>query len=267
VSEPSEAVFVAQDGAWLPTAHARGPWSAQECHGGAPTALIVRELERLEPGGEMVLTRLTFGFLAGVPLAPLAIEAHVAKPGKRVQLLDARLMAGGREVLRARATRIRRGNALDASPVGERRMPPPDAGSVLASFEGVPQEAFHPSAVEIRVVGGERGSGAAQAWFRLRRSLVDEEEPSPLQRAVAAADFGNGISHVLPFGEWLFVNTDLTVQLHREPVGEWIGLDARTDVSRAGVGAALSILHDELGRFGAAAQSLYVERRCGESPP
>ena len=263
----SEPVFVAQDGMWMPTGHARGPWNPHECHGGAPSALLARELERLEPGSEMVITRLTFGFLGAVPLAPLQVEAEIAKPGKRVQLLDGRVVADGRDVLRARATRIRRGSALDASPAGGGPLPGPDAGRVLPAFEGVQEEAFHPSAVEIRVVAGERGSGAMTAWFRLGRPLVADEAPSALQRAVAAADFGNGVSAVLPFADWLFVNTDLTVQLHREPVGEWIGLDARTDVSREGFGAAMSILHDEEGRFGAAAQSLYVERRARDDLP
>ena len=83
--------------------------------------------------------------------------------------------------------------------------------------------------MDIRFVdGGDFGTGPARAWFRLTRPLIDDDPPSALARTVAAADFGNGISRVVDFDAYLFVNTDLTVHLHREPAGEWVLLDART---------------------------------------
>lgn len=263
MTQGASAVFVAQDGEWVPTGHARGPWSPDECHGGAPAALLARELERTEPGADMVVMRAAYEFLGPVPIAPLRVEAQIVKPGKRLQVLEGRIWAAEREVVRVRATRLRRGDGVAASPLDSAQpLPPPESAQVLTPFAGLERgEAFHPTAVDIRVVSGERGSGASTAWFRLVRPLVAGEVPSGLQRAAAAADFGNGISHVLPFPEWLFVNTDLTIQLHREPVGDWIALEARTDVSGEGVGASLSILHDARGRFGAAAQSLNFERR------
>jgi hypothetical protein len=91
---------------------------------------------------------------------------------------------------------------------------------------------------------------------------VDEEAPSPAQRAVAAGDFGNGASRVADWDHWLFVNTDLTVHLHRDPVGEWIGLDAHSTLQPDGSGLAVSTLHDRTGAIGVALQSLYVDRRA-----
>ena len=99
-----------------------------------------------------------------------------------------------------------------------------------------------------------RGSACAARWPRAR-------SPRPLQRTVAAADFGNGISSAHPFEEYLFVNCDLSVHLHREAEGEWIGLDARTVVGPQGIAQAVSVLHDERGPIGHAAQTLFVERR------
>jgi acyl-CoA thioesterase len=98
-------------------------------------------------------------------------------------------------------------------------------------------------------------------WFRLVRPLVDDAPASPIARVVAAADFGNGVSRVLEFEEFLFVNTDLSVHVHREPVGEWVMLDARTRVERHGAGLAHATLSDERGPLGLSAQSLFVARR------
>ena len=78
---------------------------------------------------------------------------------------------------------------------------------------------------------------------------------------MAAADFGNGISRIVDFERYLFVNTDLTVHLHREPEGEWVLLDARTVLEPHGAGLARSILSDERGQLGLAAQSLFVASR------
>ncbi len=83
----------------------------------------------------------------------------------------------------------------------------------------------------------------------------------PLQRVAAAADFGNGISSTLDFDEHLFINTDLSLHLVREPVGEWVLLDSRTFIDRLGVGLAQSRLYDLGGVIGLAAQTLYVDRR------
>jgi hypothetical protein len=103
--------------------------------------------------------------------------------------------------------------------------------------------------------------GPAVCWFRQRIPLVAGEVPSPLCRTVVAADSGNGISAVLPFRDHLFTNIDLSVHLAREPAGQWVCLDATTRVSSDGVGYTQSGLWDEIGRLGAATQSLLVARR------
>ena len=76
-----------------------------------------------------------------------------------------------------------------------------------------------------------------------------------------AADSGNGVSAALDYRRWLFINTELTVHLVREPAGEWICLDAITRAEPEGVGLAESVLWDERGRLGVAAQTLLVRQR------
>jgi hypothetical protein len=91
--------------------------------------------------------------------------------------------------------------------------------------------------------------------------VLDDEQPTGVQRAAAAADFGNGISWVLPFERWIFLNPDLTLHLARPPVGEWIGLDAFTLPSDQGIAMAESSVYDEHGRLGRAVQSVLLQRR------
>lgn len=103
--------------------------------------------------------------------------------------------------------------------------------------------------------------GPATDWIRLRVPVVPGEEPSPLQRVAAAADFGNGISGVAEFDQLLFINPDLTVHLHRLPAGEWVCLDAVTWMEDRGVALAESRLWDEQGPLGRSLQSLLIDAR------
>ena len=89
--------------------------------------------------------------------------------------------------------------------------------------------------------------------------VVAGEVPTPDQRAVAASDFGNGISAELDFRTDLFINPDLTVSLDRLPEGEWVCLDATTRFGAPGIGLAESSLWDLRGRIGRAVQLLVVE--------
>jgi hypothetical protein len=258
----SEPVFLREGDAFVPTGHARGPWDPGQLHSGAPSALIA---EAVQEDGYLV-TRLTIDFVAPVPMAPLTVTAQTVKPGRNVQLAEAEMHADGRTVLRARATRLRRGHVelpqdvSEAAPggVGGPESGRPDRFPVQDGHD----EGFHRTAMDIRFLGDSGfGLGPALVWFRLQRPLVDDQWPSPLARAVAAADFGNGVSRVVEFDRYLFVNTDLTVHLHREPVGEWVLLDARTRLETHGAGLAQSILSDERGQLGLAAQSLFVAPR------
>ena len=95
----------------------------------------------------------------------------------------------------------------------------------------------------------------------MRQPLVDGEPPSPLVRVLVAADSGNGVSAALDYRRYLFINTELTVHLTREPAGEWVCLDAVTRPGTLGVGLAETVLSDERGRLGRAAQTLLVRAR------
>jgi hypothetical protein len=80
-------------------------------------------------------------------------------------------------------------------------------------------------------------------------------------RAVVAADLCNGTSAALDFRHWTFINADLTVSFARQPVGEWILLDAESWIGPDGAGLAAARLADERGYFGRAVQSLVIEKR------
>ena len=95
----------------------------------------------------------------------------------------------------------------------------------------------------------------------MKIALVEGEEPTPRQRVIVVADSGNGVSNLLDWGRYLFINTELTVHFTREPVGEWVLLDATTQLAEGGTGLASSVLSDRTGPVARGAQALFIATR------
>ncbi|MDQ6650825.1 MAG: thioesterase family protein [Actinomycetota bacterium] len=261
MSEP-EAFYLRHEGGFVATELTRGPWAPDAQHGGPPAALLVTELLRRHRRDGMTMSRVTVEILGPVPLGPLTVSTSVLRPGRGVELLGATVAAGGRDVLRGQAWLVR---SIDTElpsdlphPADPPPLPPADGGALYPSAYDV---GYHTGMAWRSVRGSFSELGPASVWMRMRHPLVAGEDIEPVARAVIAADCGNGLSGVLDFARWHFVNPDLTVYLTRPPVGEWVHLDASTTVEAGGVGLAQSALSDERGPVGRGLQSLYVAPR------
>lgn len=258
----SESIFQpAGNDLYMPTEAALGPWTDKALHGGPPTMLMAREVERFQPDENMFVTRLTVELLRPVGRTPLAVRCRLVRPGRKVQLVEASLWNDENEVARATALRIRRSDVA----VPHNAEPPPHllpepSGVWTGSYRAGP--AYHADGVEIRTARELRGEGApGWGWIRLKLPLVPGEEPSGLVRICASADFPNGISYVVDPRKISYVNPDVTVYMHRLPLGEWVMVDARTWLQPFGTGFAEGALYDEKGRIGSSMQGLLVEAR------
>jgi hypothetical protein len=259
--DTEEALFIAEPSGFRPTPFALGPWTAEHLHGGPVAALVARESQRCEPDERLRVARLTVELIRPVSLAPISFESRLVRPGHKVQLVEVIGRQDGIDVALGRALRIRTAEMglPETARVSELPIPPPESGVVMVA-SGVPR-AFHSEGAELRFVEGTfETPGPATVWVRLRVPILAGERPSPLERVAAAADFGNGVSSPLSFGDWLFINPDLTIHTSRLPVGEWVGLESRTSAESQGIGISESRLWDEEGPIGRSVQSLLIDR-------
>jgi hypothetical protein len=258
-----DAFYERDGGRLVATELTRGPWDPGSQHAGPPSALIGREVERLEDAAEFQVGRLTFEILRPVPIGPVAVEAGIVRPGRRVQMVEASLSDGDQELIRARGWRIRTASLDLPEELSDPGEPPPgpEHGSDAEFFRTGQDLGYH-TAMEWRSLhGGFLEPGPAKFWMRQLVPLVAGEEPSPLQRTLVIADVGNGISAVLDPREFLFINVDLTVHLERMPEGEWVCVDAVTRPRRSGLGSAEAELSDRRGRIGRGVQTLLFAER------
>ena len=258
---------------WVPTELARGPWDPRACHGGPVSALLARAVERANPESpvEWQVARLSIELTRPVPVGvPLTLTTEIERDGRKVSLIAARLLDHDTEVARARSLQIRVKHLdLPGDVVQSFGTPPGHPGDAIGqrvTWAVDDHVAFHKDACEHRFVEGAWDApGPVGVWVRLLVPVVADEGPSGVQRAAAAADFGNGVSGGLPFERFTYINPDLTVHLLRPPVGEWIGMRSEsvygTTTSSTGAGFAESALFDADGRLGRSVQSLILDER------
>jgi len=255
------------DGTYRSTPHTVGPWSPDLQHAGPPTALLMRAVQRL--GGpsapvppNALPARLTAEIFRPVPVADLLVRARLHRPGRRVAWASAELVAAAepsQPIMRAQVWLVRRTDEpldLPSTPVPRA----PGAGSTQPT-PGTWGGGYLTAVTWELTDGSFADPGPATTWTRLLVDLVDTETPTGAQHAAIVADAGSGISAVADPSELVFVNTELTIHLYREPTGEAVWMAGRTTLDPLGIGHAHTRLGDARGEVGAANQTLFVEPR------
>lgn len=269
-ADPDDALFH-RDGDWLvPTALTQGPWNPEHQHGGAVCAALAWGVEREPAPVPMRAARIAFDLMHAAPIAPVRIESRVVRAGRRVQLVDVALVEGERAVARASALRVRVADDLDlddegrGTPVSRLTSHPDDVMPMEAPrrFGGPLYVPGFIRAVELRRTNpNPRNGEPAVGWARLCCRVVAGEDPSPLVRLSALADFVSGLANGLDFTRYVSINPDLILHVERPPESDWIAIEAVTEIAADGVGLSHGTLHDLRGPVARATTSLYVAPR------
>lgn len=244
----------------------RGPWDPAHQHAGPPSALVCRAVEHAAHAhGLTHLSRLTTNLLRPVPIDELEVRLHEDYVGRNAGHFSGELLARGKAVVRFTALAQRENPMelpadLPGHPWPKANQPPDMSKPAHMPFAKDGHRGYA-DLIENREARGTLFQGPCAIWFRLQYPLILGEEPSPFQRTAVAADSGNGISAILDFRRYSFINSDLTINWLRRPQGEWICLDAQTWVGDKGCAPAESALYDSIGLIGRATQSLSIRSR------
>ncbi|WP_030666873.1 thioesterase family protein [Streptomyces rimosus] len=239
-----------------------GPWSPKAQHAGPPSALLGRALEQHEAREGFRIARVTVELPRPVPVAELHVQVRTLRAGGRAELVEGELTSGGETVMLARAWRMAVSPA-DTPQLRPESEPPPLPGPqpphtmLGAHLDG------YIAAMEWRFEPGKNFDtpGPGTAWARQRIPLVAGEPDTPLTRALTLADSNWAVSFELDHVRQFVINTDITLALHREPVGEWLCIRSATAASPGGSGVAAGQLYDGVGDCGRIVQTLLVGGR------
>jgi hypothetical protein len=249
------------NGQYVPTRATESPWDRKAQHGGPPAALLAHVIDQTVPG-TMRIGRISLDFLGPIPLREVVVDVSPIKPGRRVQLTEARMSVDGRVAVTARAWHIATGDSPRASEEEQSAPPPVPSKPTSQQFYPGLDEWGYGRSIEWRFTsGGFDTLGAANVWTRVRLPLVEGVALTSQDRVLIAADSANGLSLSLPLEQWFSIPPTMTATLLRPPAGEWVHLACRTHLTNDGVGLAHADLFDTEGFVGEVAQPLLVQRR------
>lgn len=248
------------DRTFRPTRHTGGAWTEAEQHISPLHGLVVHVMEQHVAGtdGGRAFSRLGFDILGPVGYDDFDVAVEVLRPGRTVELVEAVVTSRDREVLRGRGWRTQQ---FDSAPVaGGAPDPLPHPTQVPRWGMTSVWPGGYIASLDVRRLPGAH-PGRATAWVSSPVAVLAGEPVSALADHVALVDTANGICVRESPEEWLFPNVDLTIHLHRMPARGWVGLDTTVVFGADGHGVTSSVLHDEHGPVGQAAQALTIRRR------
>lgn len=258
----SNSFFTSSDNIWFqPTPHTRGPWDEHACHAGPPTGLLARAFEQLLPTQR--LTRLTVNLQRPIPFAGFTIDASITRQGRTVSLTQASLIDGnGKTIITAAGMHLTPSSEEEIPGYSTSHGSPDEATDgvfpIQQTLHGKP--AFNGSGVQVRYAPGhDEQPGPTKAWLKTV-PLLDTEAPSPFQKICPLADCGNAFGRNAEASDVSFMNTDLTLVLHRDPEGDWLGSESVGYWEPNGIGLADALLFDQHGPVGRAMQSLILRK-------
>jgi hypothetical protein len=190
-------------------------------------------------------------------LSPVEVVTRVVKDGYRIKVVDAEFISGGESAGRATCQLLRR----TENPAGTVWSP---AGWDAPKPADIAPDAQRPlgGMWDVRRISGGFGEPGypRRLWMAEVRDLVEGEPFTPFARVATAADFVSPFANSGDQG-LSYINTDVTLYLHREPVTDWIGFDVFNHGATDGVAIGECFLHDEQGPIGSASCTALAQKR------
>jgi len=241
--------FFTRDGARLiPNECALGPWTAGSLHGRVVIGLLAAEIERQHGDADYMPARLTVDLYRAPGMAPIEVVTRRVRDGHRIRVVDAELFSEGKSAGRASCQLLRRTanpqGSVWTGPVWEVPLPedtpePDDMGAKLQSRWW-----------RLKPISGRIGEvRQRRAWLNEIRLLVGGEPLTPFARVAAGVDYASPLANAGDQGLG-YINSDVTLYLHRLPVGEWIGYESMAHGASEGVAVGHCNVYDVEGRIG-----------------
>jgi Thioesterase-like superfamily len=259
--------FFTRDGDdFLPTAVANGPWDPKSLHGRVIIGLFAFVIEQRHGTDDFVPARLTVDmFRLPNLMTPIEVRTRLIRDGLRIRVVEAEFVAGGVAMARASCQLLRK----TENPQGKVWSPPnwdaPPPTAITAPTD--PKLGMHGKWTTRPIVGAMGSLGPRRLWMSEVRELVAGTPLTPFVRVAVAADFASPFANAGDHGLG-FINSDVTLYLHRLPVTQWIGFEVVNHHATDGVAVGECWLYDEQGPIGTSTVAALAQRKpMTASPP
>ena len=258
-NEYPDALFTFVEGEVKPTELTRGPWSHGVMHGGPICGLLAWILETKLNREDLLCTRLTVEILSGVPVENLLASGEVIKNGKQTAVVEASISREGKMLARATSQWLAKPREIVANKGEVPKIPALRADPGSHPDIEYPRPGFNADAVDLRILSGSTEEpGPGLIWARLDHPLVAGESPSLFQQVATLSDLGAAVGWENADDDQPLINTDVTLQLLREPENEWVLFESNVQRVTNNLACCKTTLTDQAGLLGWVLQSQMV---------
>jgi len=261
----NQPFFSTSGDTFVPNAVANGPWDPKSMHGRVITGLLAHVIEARHGGEDFVPARLTVDmFRLPTIMTPVEVKTKLIRDGLRIRVIEADFLSGGVAMARASCQMLRR----TENPQGNIWSPPnwdaPSPSAIAAPTD--PRLGMHGKWTTRPIVGHMGSLGTRRLWMSEVRELVEGMALTPFVRVAVAADFASPFANAGDRGLG-FINSDVTLYLHRLPVTRWIGFEVVNHHATDGIAIGECWLHDEQGAIGISTVAALAQRKPMSQPP
>jgi Thioesterase-like superfamily len=258
----TQPFFTRDRDAFIPTKAANGPWDPNSLHGRVIVGLLAFEIEQRHGADDFVPARLTVDMFRLPTMAPIEVKTRIVRDGLRIKVVEAEFFSAGVSMARASCQLLRK----TESPQGNVWSPPnwdaPAPSDIPAPTD--PRLGMNGKWTTRPIVGAMGSLGPRRLWMSEVRDLVEGKALTPFVRVAVAADFASPFANAGDHGLG-YINSDVTLYLHRLPVKEWIGFEVVNHHSTDGVAIGECFLYDQEGPIGTSTVAALAQRK--QMPP
>lgn len=251
--------FFKRDGDhYIPNPCSRGPWNPQSLHGRVIAGLLGYEIERKHGDPDFIPARLTVDMFRLPGFDPIEVTTSLIREGGRIKVVEAEFISGGVSMAKASCQFLRRTEN-------------PESDAWKPANWDVPRPADIPDPTDGRagmggmwrtkpITGGFGTPGQRRIWMSEVRDIVEGSDLTPFGRVAVACDFASPFANASSSG-LAYINSDVTLYLHRLPKTEWIGFETVNHGATDGVAIGECFVYDEEGPIGSATVAALAQRR------
>jgi acyl-Coa thioesterase superfamily protein/acyl-CoA thioesterase superfamily protein len=259
IATTNQPFFTPDNDAFIPTAASNGPWDPKSMHGRVVVGLLAHVIELRHGGDEFVPARLTVDmFRLPNILTPVEVRTKLIRDGLRIRVIEADFLSGGVPMARASGQLLRRTENPEGQVWSPAKWDVPKPSDIAPPAD--PRLGMN-GKWTTRPITGRMGSiGQRRLWMSEVRALVEGVPLTPFTRVALAADFTSPFANAGEKG-LAFINSDVTLYLHRLPVTQWIGFDVVNHHATAGIAIGECWLYDEEGAIGTSTVAALAQRK------
>jgi Thioesterase-like superfamily len=259
IATANQPFFTLDRDAFIPTPVSNGPWDPTSMHGRVVIGLLAQVIEERHGAEDFVPARLTIDmFRLPNIMTPVEVRTKLVRDGLRIRVIEADFLSGGVPMARASGQLLRR----TENPQGRVWSPPnwdvPKPADIPAPTD--PRLGMNGKWTTRPIAGGMGSLGQRRLWMSEVRQLVGGMPLTPFTRVALAADFASPFANAGETGLG-FINSDVTLYLHRLPVTNWIGFDVMNHHATDGIAIGECWLYDEKGAIGTSTVAALAQRK------